>query len=65
MGLMPYQIDCALNDPRTGVSVLCLLGCWLGCCLAPLCLDAHKDAYHRCTKCRKVVGVRRSARFCR
>ncbi|KAJ1488794.1 hypothetical protein T484DRAFT_1886759 [Baffinella frigidus] len=48
-----------------GVGLLCLVGCWLGCCLAPLCLDAQKDAYHRCTRCRKVVGVRRSGRCCR
>ncbi|XP_005110474.1 cell death-inducing p53-target protein 1 homolog [Aplysia californica] len=38
------------------VGVLCLFGCWLGCCLIPLCIDATKDVEHRCPNCQNVNG---------
>jgi lipopolysaccharide-induced tumor necrosis factor-alpha factor len=35
---------------------LVLLGCWLGCCLIPFCIDDLKDATHSCPNCRQVLG---------
>merc|ERR1712211_12726 len=36
--------------------VCCALGCWLGCCCIPLCMDSMKDATHQCPNCNAVVG---------
>ncbi|PAA79340.1 hypothetical protein BOX15_Mlig016384g1 [Macrostomum lignano] len=38
---------------------LILIGCWLGCCLIPFCIDDLKDAEHRCPNCQQVVGRHR------
>eukprot|EP01117_Protostelium_nocturnum_P005269 TRINITY_DN191_c0_g1_i1.p2 TRINITY_DN191_c0_g1~~TRINITY_DN191_c0_g1_i1.p2 ORF type:complete len:148 (+),score=28.13 TRINITY_DN191_c0_g1_i1:286-729(+) len=35
---------------------LCLLGCWLGCCLVPFYMDGLKDPIHICPNCHCVVG---------
>uniref|UniRef100_A0A1I8JPF4 LITAF domain-containing protein n=1 Tax=Macrostomum lignano TaxID=282301 RepID=A0A1I8JPF4_9PLAT len=32
---------------------LILIGCWLGCCLIPFCIDDLKDAEHRCPNCQQ------------
>jgi len=49
----------------TGVAVMCALGCWFGCCLAPLCSDRIKNVRHQCAKCHRVVGYRRACGTCR
>ncbi|XP_055336464.1 lipopolysaccharide-induced tumor necrosis factor-alpha factor homolog [Paramacrobiotus metropolitanus] len=33
-----------------------LIGCWLGCCLIPTCIDACKDAVHTCPNCKNFIG---------
>ncbi|OQV19790.1 putative Lipopolysaccharide-induced tumor necrosis factor-alpha factor-like protein [Hypsibius exemplaris] len=38
------------------VGGLCLIGCWAGCCLIPLCVDETKDVLHTCPNCRNFIG---------
>jgi len=38
---------------------LLLIGCWLGCCLIPLCVDDLKDVEHRCPQCRAYIGIKK------
>ncbi|OWF47962.1 lipopolysaccharide-induced tumor necrosis factor-alpha factor homolog [Mizuhopecten yessoensis] len=39
--------------------VLCIFGCWLGCCLIPFCINDLSDVQHKCPNCNKLVGVYR------
>jgi len=34
---------------------LLLIGCWLGCCLIPFCIDDLKDTTHYCPNCKQVL----------
>ncbi|BFZ16088.1 hypothetical protein BsWGS_19127 [Bradybaena similaris] len=40
--------------------MLCLTGCWFGCCLIPYCIKQTKDAVHKCPNCYTVLGVHRN-----
>jgi lipopolysaccharide-induced tumor necrosis factor-alpha factor len=35
---------------------IAIMGCWLGCCLIPLCVDECKDAIHTCPACSKIIA---------
>ena len=38
---------------------LIIVGCWLGCCLIPFCIDDFKEFEHRCPNCSFVIGVKK------
>lgn len=40
------------------VGGLAIMGCWLGCCLIPLCIDEAKDAVHECPNCNKIIATK-------
>ncbi|XP_052823883.1 lipopolysaccharide-induced tumor necrosis factor-alpha factor homolog isoform X1 [Octopus bimaculoides] len=37
--------------------LLCLFGCWSGCCLIPFCIGDMQDVIHHCPNCNQVVGT--------
>lgn len=36
---------------------LLVVGCWLGCCLIPLCIDSLQDVKHSCPNCKAYLGM--------
>ena len=69
-GKFPVQVTCpnckasieTRVDSHTGIiqwltaGGICLIGCWLGCCLIPLCVDDWRDVDHFCPNCNALVG---------
>ncbi|KAL5007382.1 hypothetical protein ScPMuIL_016188 [Solemya velum] len=39
--------------------LFCLVGCWLGCCLLPFCINDLQDVRHTCPNCSQLIGVYR------
>ncbi|XP_022286190.1 lipopolysaccharide-induced tumor necrosis factor-alpha factor homolog [Crassostrea virginica] len=39
--------------------LICIVGCWLGCCLIPFCMPDLQDVKHTCPNCSNLVGVYR------
>jgi lipopolysaccharide-induced tumor necrosis factor-alpha factor len=35
---------------------ICLVGCWFGMCLVPLCYDSFQAATEYCRYCNKAIG---------
>ena len=35
------------------------VGCWLGCCLIPFCIDDLKDTKHHCSSCGQTLGCKK------
>lgn len=44
-------------------SLLCIFGCFCGCCLIPFCTSGTRDMLHYCPKCKKYLGVHERMRF--
>ncbi|XP_045112674.1 lipopolysaccharide-induced tumor necrosis factor-alpha factor homolog isoform X1 [Portunus trituberculatus] len=36
--------------------IICILGCWMGCCLIPCCLNDCMDVEHSCPHCNSFLG---------
>mmetsp|Transcript_96714 Transcript_96714/g.189962 ORF Transcript_96714/g.189962 Transcript_96714/m.189962 type:complete len:122 (-) Transcript_96714:316-681(-) len=36
---------------------ICFVGCQLGCCLIPYCMDGTKSTHHTCAQCHQLVGI--------
>jgi len=73
LGLQPSRIKCphcsedvytrVHKEPGAGThvaaGVICLLGCWAGCCLIPYCVPDCQDSRHVCPKCNSTIGYKR------
>lgn len=44
------------NLTYAAASLLCFMGCWLGCCLVPFLIDSCMDVIHTCPNCRAPLG---------
>ncbi|XP_054153622.1 LITAF domain-containing protein-like [Oppia nitens] len=44
-------------------SLLCIVGCFCGCCLIPFCASPTQDMMHRCPNCQKFLGAYERIKF--
>jgi hypothetical protein len=52
-------VEPRFRHPQNGGFVMALVGCWLGCCLIPFCVDDCKDTTHTCVNCQRVIGQKK------
>jgi lipopolysaccharide-induced tumor necrosis factor-alpha factor len=45
------------NGTHVACLGLCLVGCSLGCCFAPYCVDDCKEVRHMCPACNRCIGT--------
>ncbi|TPP67478.1 Lipopolysaccharide-induced TNF-alpha factor [Fasciola gigantica] len=75
LGQDPVRLQCphchkevlTITEYRNGVcTYICctgfsLVGCILGCCLIPFCVDSLKDIEHQCPNCKHTIGYYKRA----
>jgi len=44
-------------------SLLCVVGCFCGCCLVPFCIPSNQDVIHKCPNCKQFLGAYERLRF--
>jgi len=44
-------------------SLLCLVGCFCGCCLIPFCSNPANDIVHSCPNCKNFLGAYERIKF--
>ncbi|XP_071100087.1 lipopolysaccharide-induced tumor necrosis factor-alpha factor homolog [Haliotis cracherodii] len=73
LGEAPVQLQCPRCNAQvvsstyyeTGsltwlaAGIICIVGCWAGCCLIPFCVDGTKDVIHQCPNCKSQIGAYR------
>ncbi|CAG2118908.1 unnamed protein product, partial [Medioppia subpectinata] len=44
-------------------SLLCIVGCFCGCCLIPFCANPTQDIMHNCPSCKQFLGAYERVKF--
>ncbi|CAG2117948.1 unnamed protein product [Medioppia subpectinata] len=44
-------------------SLLCIVGCFCGCCLIPFCANPTQDIMHNCPSCKQFLGAYERIKF--
>ncbi|CAG5112200.1 Oidioi.mRNA.OKI2018_I69.chr2.g6443.t1.cds [Oikopleura dioica] len=56
-GMSSTQKDTGLGN-HLGALGCIIVGCVLGCCFIPYCIDDLKDTVHTCSSCQRVIGTK-------